>query len=156
MTRRPAPIAADPDRRAIAWLVGRIAPDWDRAGIHSALAKAATQDLAQLAVAAIVATVTRGDQRTPAVLAASGDHWLAALNALGQRNTGPSIDRTAAGERVTELGRAWCVCGVWESHHVGARVQDCPGYTPEPDWTPADPDRIARLRAAMTEKEDHA
>ena len=24
------------------------------------------------------------------------------------------------------------------------------------DWTPADPDRIARLRAAMTEKEDHA
>ena len=63
--------------------------------------------------------------------------------------------RTAAGERVTELGRR-CVCGVWESHHVGARVQDCPGYTPEPDWTPADPDRIARLRAAMTEKEDHA
>lgn len=57
--------------------------------------------------------------------------------------------------RDAELGRR-CVCGVWESHHVGARVQDCPGYTPEPDWTPADPDRIARLRAAMTEKEDHA
>ena len=74
MTPRTAPIAADQDRRAIAWLVARIAPDWDRAGIHSALAKAATQDLAQLAVAAIVATVTRGDQRTPAVLAASGDH----------------------------------------------------------------------------------
>ena len=74
MTPRTPPIATDQDRRAIAWLVARIAPDWDRAGIHSALAKAATQDLAQLAVAAIVATVTRGDQRTPAVLAASGDH----------------------------------------------------------------------------------
>lgn len=149
MTPRTAPIAADQDRRAIAWLVARIAPDWDRAGIHAALGKAQTQDIAQLAVAAIVATVTRGDQRTPAVLAASGDHWLAALNALGQRNTGPSIDRTAAGDRAADLGRR-CVCGVWESHHAGARVQGCPGYTPEPDWTPPDPDRIARLRAAIT------
>ena len=62
------------------------------------------------------------------------------------------LDRPAAD------GLGWCrgcVCGVWESHHVGARVQDCPGYTPEPDWTPLDPDRIARLRAAITTGDHH-
>ena len=66
-------------------------------------------------------------------------------NALGERVTGPSIDRTAAGERTADRGRR-CVCGVWQSHHTGARVQDCAGYEPEPDHVPADPARIAALR----------
>jgi len=67
----------------------------------------------------------------------------------GRVEAASPIDRTTAGERRDQLGRR-CVCGVWESHHTGARVQDCPGYTPELDWTPPDPDRIARLRAAIT------
>lgn len=145
MTRRTPPIVTDQDRRAIAWLVARIATDWDAAGIHSALGKSTDQQLDRLAVAAIVAAVTRGDQRTPALIAKSGDHTIAALNALGERPTGPSIDRTAAGERTADRGRR-CVCGVWQSHHTGPRVQDCAGYEPEPDHVPADPARVAALR----------
>lgn len=56
-----------------------------------------------------------------------------------------TIDRTAAGETSADRGRR-CVCGVWQSHHIGPRVQDCAGYEPEPDHVPADPARITALR----------
>ena len=65
---------------AIAYLVAAIraetgATPWDRPGIEATLAKLDDQPLAAVAVAAINAAATRPDQRTPAVIAASGSHW---------------------------------------------------------------------------------
>jgi hypothetical protein len=59
---------------ALAYLVHAIRPDWDRPGIERVITRIEA-DLAATAHAAIVAAVTRKDQKTPAVIAMAGSHW---------------------------------------------------------------------------------
>ena len=59
----------------LASLVHAIRPDWDEAGIRSVLSRCADRPLAAVTLAAVTAAVTRGDQRSPAIIAMTGSHW---------------------------------------------------------------------------------
>jgi len=83
-TNIQAPIATDKDRSAIAHLVSRIRPDWDTHGNTVALAKHPDQSLDVLTLQALIAAVTRTDQKTPAILGLDGDHTNRARVALSK------------------------------------------------------------------------
>ena len=73
-------MSRDQQHRAIAFLVEAIRSEgpgeqWSTPGILAALDKLRDRPLADVAVAAIRATA-RTDQRTPAVIAMAGEHWL--------------------------------------------------------------------------------
>lgn len=66
---------------ALAFIVNAIRPDWDRRGIEAQLARLdPAVSLAAITHAAVVAAVTRPDQRTPAVIAMAGPHWAGCLD----------------------------------------------------------------------------
>ena len=133
MTTANAPIATAEDRSALSWLINRIRPDWDRKGIESALAKHPCQVLDVLAGQALVAAVTRTDQRTPAVLALDGDHANRARVALGAAPVTPSAPTSS------EAGGECAVCGVRRYRHAGLSIRISLDGQPidEHDWTPA-------------------
>ena len=58
----------------LASLVHEIRPDWDEAGIRTALAQQGGRHLALVAFEAVAAAITRPDQRTPAIIAMDGRH----------------------------------------------------------------------------------
>ena len=58
----------------LASLVHAIRPDWDEPGIRSALTKVTDRPLVDVAAAAVAAT-RRIDQRSPQIIAMTGDHW---------------------------------------------------------------------------------
>ncbi len=60
---------------AIAFLVHEIRPDWGRPGIEKILGQLDDRPLVDVVVAAVTAADSRLDQRTPAVIAATGSHW---------------------------------------------------------------------------------
>ncbi|MDI9627066.1 MAG: hypothetical protein QM286_00725 [Acidobacteriota bacterium] len=64
----------------LANLVHTLRPDWQEPGIKAALAKVADRPLIDVASAAIAAC-RRTDQHTPAIIAASGNHWPDPTNA---------------------------------------------------------------------------
>lgn len=68
-------MSRDQQHRAIAFLVEAIRPDWGAPGVMAALDKLRDRPLADVTVAAMRAAM-RDDQRTPAVIALSGPHWL--------------------------------------------------------------------------------
>lgn len=63
------------DAQALAYLANRLRPDWDRHGVERILARVADRDLGEVAVAALIASIQRTDQRTPACIAMDGRHW---------------------------------------------------------------------------------
>lgn len=64
-----------PQADAIAILVSRLRPDWDVRGVMAALAKVRDRDPFLAAVAAVRAAANPTN-RTPAVIAMDGAHWL--------------------------------------------------------------------------------
>ncbi len=147
-----APVATAEDRNAISWLITLLRPDWDRKGIESALAKHADQNLDVLAVQAIIAAVTRTDQKTPAVLGLDGDHTARARVALSR----PA--RTTQPLSGAELGGECGVCGVRQAMHAGVRASLEHGihaWTPAPPTPPANPAHIAALNP-FNRQEQHA
>ena len=62
--------------KAIAYLVNAINPKWDRSGVESLLSRIDPAiSLAAVTHAAVVAAATRRDQKTPAVIGMTGQHW---------------------------------------------------------------------------------
>lgn len=152
MKRPEGPVATEGDRRHIAEIVARIRPDWDRHGIAAALAKHPQQSLDVLATQALVAAVTRTDQRTPAVLALDGDHTNRARFAFGDATITPAPLTSR------ERGADCATCGIPKSMHAGVRATLDHG---EHDWSPAEPVRPASpqgiasaRRAAFSPEED--
>ncbi|MGV8972232.1 MAG: hypothetical protein ACOH10_07905 [Rhodoglobus sp.] len=145
--RAQAPIADNRDRACIAYLANRIRPDWDTKGIESALAKHPDQSLDVLVVQALIAAMTRGDQRTPAVVGLDGDHTNRARAALSR----PQV--TPAPLTIAELGGDCAVCGVRQAMHRGARIlSDDIG---EHDWVAA-PAFIAATPRPWAWAQEHA
>lgn len=148
MTTANPPIATAEDRNALSWLVNRIRPDWDRKGIESALAKHACQTLDVLAAQALIAAVTRTDQRTPAVLGLDGDHTNRARVSLGAQPVTPSAPTGP------EAGAECATCGVRRYRHAGLSIRigldgqpiDEHDWTPAAELTPADKTTISRAR----------
>jgi hypothetical protein len=58
----------------LASLVHEIRTDWDEAGIRAVLAQCGGRPLAQVALEAVAAAITRPDQRSPAIIAMDGRH----------------------------------------------------------------------------------
>lgn len=137
------PIATEQDRRAIAHLVHLVRPDWDTRGIESALARQLDQQVATLAVAALIAAVTRPDQKTPHVLAADGAHLDRARAALSL----PVPTRTGIPGEADDL-TACATCGASAYRHgADGRRIDCPGYQPAPETTHVPmPDHVRSTR----------
>jgi len=150
-----APIATDKDRSAIAHLVSRMRPDWDTHGNTVALAKHPDQSLDVLALQAIIAAVTRTDQKTPAILGLDGDHTQRARVALSKPQVTPRPLTTA--EYGGECG--YPGCGLWEAMHKGARI---PSEIPLHDWeqprprVPASAEAIAAARPTFHRHEETA
>ncbi len=129
----------------LAATIGALRPDWTnglpdrhkslRSFIHDHLAG---RDF-RAAVVEFVACAAEPSTVSPGRVLEDGP-WRKASRVEDSR-----INRTLAGERAADLGRR-CVCGVWQTYHTGARVQGCPGYTPEPEQTPVDPERVAALK----------
>jgi hypothetical protein len=148
-----APIATEKDRSAIAWLVSRLR-DWDAHGVAMTLARHPDQTVDVLAVQALIAAVTRLDQKTPAVLALDGDHTNRARIALSR----PPV--TPAPLTGHELGGdcGYPGCGISEAMHKGARIPADIGphewETPR-DRPPADPAAITRIRPTFHRTEHH-
>ena len=140
--KRPAPIATDQDRRAIAHIVARIAPDWDYPGVRSVLARAEAQQIDILAVSSIIAAVTRADQLKPAILAMTGEHLIAALNAL---DTPPLPSPLPAAYSPAPSPADRCgLCRQLARHHTPATGH--PWEPPKTGDLPT-PTRLAELRA---------
>lgn len=137
---RTDPPATEQDMRAIAHLVARIT-GWDTAGIVAMLRRSPGRQVGELAVASLVAAVTRDDQTTPAVLAMPGDHQACAARAL--RTTAP----TPEPPRAKPLPRC-IVCGQPRVRHT---IADDHGYTDPDGWTGSSPDviRAARTKAGL-------
>lgn len=63
---------------------------WHPQGVVAALGKTdETEPIPTIAVAALIAAVTRPDQHTPGVIPLPGEHWTAARTALGQSTDRP-------------------------------------------------------------------
>jgi hypothetical protein len=121
-TRAEAPIADAKDRDAISWLIARIRPDYDRHGITAALAKHPCQALDVLTVQAIIAAVTRTDQRTPAVIGLDGDHANRARVALAipaKTQQPPPADPVPRCD----------LCGLLRPYHDADHPFTTPGFT---------------------------
>jgi len=140
-----APIATAEDRKAISWIIWILRSDWDRKGIESALAKHPCQELDVLTLQAIIAAVTRPDQKTPAILGLDGDHTNRARAALSKPTKTPQpLTQTERGGDCGYPG-----CGIPQAMHRGARF---PGDVRPHEWeqprpiTPASAEQIARLK----------
>jgi hypothetical protein len=138
MKRVAAPVSTEGDRRHLSEIIARIRPDWDRHGIAAALAKHPEQNLDILAAQAVIAAVTRTDQRTPALLGLDGDHTNRARSAFSDAVVTPA---PLTGR---ERGADCATCGVPKSMHAGARASLQHG---EHDWTAAEPVRPASPQA---------
>lgn len=154
MNAHQAPIATDKDRSAIAWLVARLRGDYDQHGTAAMLAKHPDQTLDVLAVQAIIAAVTRPDQKTPAVLGLDGDHTNRARVALSRPPVTPAP--LSGLERGGDCG--YPGCGIPEAMHKGARIPADVGpheWEPPRDHRPADPATIERIRPTFHRTEHH-
>jgi len=70
--------------RALAFLLHEIRDEWDEHGVLSVLRKLSDKPLAEVSAASIHCAFHRTDQRTPACIALSGEHWQA-LNRMANQ-----------------------------------------------------------------------
>ena len=145
-TNVQAPIATDKDRSAIAQLVARIRPDWDTHGNTVALAKHPDQSLDVLTLQALIAAVTRTDQKTPAILGLDGDHTNRARVALSKP---VSVTAKLPGYAPLDPECGYPGCGVRQGKHLAHMI---PSEIPLHEWeqprphAPATPEAIAAAR----------
>lgn len=126
----------DDQARALATLVATLRPDWGIPGVRAALHQARHRAPAhELAIAAI--RCTRGDARTPAVIAMDGPHWVG-LPVAETRETRPrKCPEHGLPVRVSDG-----MCASCRAEQLGA---DGPS---DPPTSPVDPG-IATQGAAM-------
>ena len=154
MTNVQAPIATDKDRSAIAHLVGRIRPDLDAHGAASSLAKNPCQELDVLTLQAIIAAVTRPDQKTPAILGLDGDHTNRARAALSKP---VSVTSKLPGYTPPEPECGYPGCG---ARHGPGHARRIPGDIRPHEWeqprpiTPASPEQIAHVRPSSFKRHE--
>jgi hypothetical protein len=79
----------------LALLVHEIRDEWDERGVLSVLRKLSDQPMADVSAAAIFCAYHRTDQRTPACIALSGEHWHALARMAGQTPTAAPAARCA-------------------------------------------------------------
>ena len=155
-TNIQAPIATDKDRSAIAHLVSRIRPDWDTHGNTVALAKHPDQSLDVLTLQAIIAAVTRTDQKTPVILGLDGDHTNRARVALSKP---VSVTAKLPGYAPLDPECGYPGCGTPLNKH---KVWYIPREIRPHEWeqprpiTPASPEQIAHVRPEFHRQETHA
>ena len=156
MTNVQAPIATDKDRSAIAHLVSRIRPDWDTHGNTVALAKHPDQSLDVLTLQALIAAVTRTDQKTPAILGLDGDHTNRARVALSKP---VSVTAKLPGYAPLDPECGYPGCGVRQGKHLAHVI---PSDIRPHEWeqprplTPASPEAIAARRPEFHRHEEQA
>lgn len=85
--------------RALAFLLHEIRDEWDEHGILSALRKLSDKPLAEVSAAAIFCAHHRTDQRTPACIALSGEHWQALDRMANKAPAEPTYTPPAATEQ---------------------------------------------------------
>ena len=122
--------------RALGFLVAQLRPDWDEAGVLSALRKLSDRPVPDVALAALDCAVHRTDQRTPAGIVADGKHWAVSERLAGQTET------------PTESGIVtWCEHGRPTGRH-------CPACQPVTRTLPTEEQRaVMRLAVAEAKRE---
>lgn len=94
-----------PEADAIAVLVHQLRPDWDVRGVMAALGQCRDREPADVAIAAVKAASDRKN-RTPAVIALAGPHWLSADRTTTQ--TPPALNALCSRHAKEPQFCPWC------------------------------------------------
>lgn len=128
--------------RALALVINGIRPDWDAAGIYTAIGRAKDMgDIAEVALAAIKAAQLETN-RTPAVIAMQGPHWSSPSATVKLTAESCPIHDVRPAHNCHCCRSEWLVSGSWPEgtlHHQAERRGD----DSEPD---------ARTRAAGSDR----
>ena len=75
--------------RALAAIVHEIRDEWDEPGITAALRRCSDRPIAEVTAAALYCATKRTDQRSPACIAMSGEHWQSLTRLRGETAAAP-------------------------------------------------------------------